>query len=62
MLNDVAAYKDLVSFFKCKSNIILIDETLLHNHAHNEESILHRQTISNSVKRKRLEDICKMVI
>jgi len=37
----------------------LIDESLSHNHACNEESILLRQAISNSAKRKGLEDICE---
>jgi len=37
----------------------LIDESLSHNHACTEESILLRQAISNSAKRKGLEDICQ---
>lgn len=45
-------------FFKCKNNV-LINESSSHNHACNEESILLRQVISNSAKRKGLEDICE---
>jgi len=37
----------------------LINESSSHNHACNEESILLRQAISNSVKRKGLENICE---
>jgi hypothetical protein len=62
MLNDDAT--NILYFSKCK-NDTFVDQSLLHNNACNEESVLYRQAISNSVQKK-LKDIsnrtCKIIL
>jgi len=59
--NDVQRWccclKSCKCFFKCENNFNIIEQSTEHNHPKPEQKLLNRQNISNSLKRKAIDDI-----
>jgi len=49
--------KTCKSYFKCQQNFKILEQHVEHNHPKPDEKLLNRQKISNSLKRKAIEDI-----